>query len=283
MAFKKGGLESVKKAIQAETVNTVELETGVQISGKCIEALTGSDGKIMIYLRFDGPTQICYKDHELPGHGKSYHSSGFGTALGSLKSASWPTVLEKMNQRVQVEFQSGVQLDGVLKGKVEKDGKLLMVSFEKCSVQYKGRILFDPAWGTYDLAIGQNVVSVFGGPADREKYGETDDFVATRVPEKRITEAESALYHNYQKVRDLREKKVSGASLEKELSALIKAHHSQFPSDWLLLLESYEILLNRAPKALVTEEVLSLLKKFMQKHPDKQAVIEDGLSLAHQI
>lgn len=283
MAFKKGGLEGVQKAIQAQTVNTVELETGIQISGKCTNALLASDNKTIAYLQFQGPTQLCYQDQELPGHDKNYHSNGYGTAIGNLISSTWKEILQKMNQQVHLEFESGVTVNGTLKQKLEKDGKFLVVAFKNCTVKFKEQVLFEPAWGTYDLAVGQKVVSVFGGPADREKYGDTDDFIAARVPEKKMSESEKVLYQDYQKVRALRENGSQGPSLEKELSALIEAHHSRFPTDWLLLLECYELLANRAPGSPLIQETQSLLKNFMQKHPEKQPVIEDGLSLAHQL
>jgi len=283
MAFRQGGLASVQKAIRAENVNTIELDSGIQISGTCVEAILGSDNKTIVYLRFQGPTQLCYKEQELPGHGPQHHASGFGTALGRLQSTSWQTVLEKMGSIVQLEFNSGIRVNGILKSKLEKDGKLLIVSFEKCSVQHKDQVLFEPPWGTYDLAIGNDVSSVFGGPADREKYGDLDDFVAARVPEKKLSQTELDLYRNYQKVRDLRERKIKGVELEGELQPLIDSHKLQFPFDWLLLLESYELLLNRAPEAFLTEETLMLLKKYFHTYPDKKSVIEDGLSLAQQL
>jgi hypothetical protein len=121
------------------------------------------------------------------------------------------------------------------------------------------------------------------GPADREKFGDLDDFVAARVPEKKLSQTELDLYRNYQKVRDLRERKVQGSQLESELQPLIESHKQQFPFDWLLFLESYELLLNRAPAAFLTEETLMLLKKYFHAYPDKKSVIEDGLSLAQQL
>jgi phenylalanine-4-hydroxylase len=283
MAFRQGGYESVQKAIKAENVNTVELNSGIQISGKCVEAILANDKKTLIYLRFHGPTQLCHQDHELPGHGPHHHASGFGTALGNLKSSSWTTVLEKMGSTVHLDFSSGVQIDGHLSKKLEVDGKLLIVSFEKCSVRYKDQILFEPPWGIYDLAIGDHVTSVFGGPADREKFGMMDDFVASRVPEKKLSQAERDLYAHYQSVRGLREKKIEGADLESQLRGILDKHQQHFPFDWLLMLESYELLLNRAPKSFLAEEIQVALKKFFHTHPEKKGVIEDGLSLAHQL
>jgi phenylalanine-4-hydroxylase len=283
MAFRQGGLVSVQKAIRAENVNTVELDSGIQISGKCVDVILAEDKKTIIYLRFQGPSQLCYKDQELAGHGPHYHAGGFGTALGRLQSSSWTTVLEKMGSTVHLEFSSGVKVNGILKSKVEKDGKLLIVSFDKCSVQYKDQVLFEPPWGIYDLAIGNHVTSVFGGPADREKFGQMDDFVAARVPEKKLSQTELTLYKSYQKVRDLREKKIQGDALVTELTPLIEQHRIQFPFDWLLLLECYELLLNRAPQDFMTEELQVDLKKFFHSHPEKKSMIEDGLSLAHQL
>jgi phenylalanine-4-hydroxylase len=283
MAFKKGGLESVQKAIRAETVNTVQMDSGIQISGKCQEAMTAADGKTIIYLRFQGPTQLSYQDKELPGHNKAYHAAGFGTAVGPLQSTSWKSVVEKMGAKVHLNFASGVQFDGVLKSQFEVDGHLLTVAFDQCTVKYKDQILFDPSWGTYDLAIGSQVTSVFGGPADRISYGEADGFVAARVPEKKITEAEAILYRHYQKVRDLREQNIQGSKLETGLKAVLGSHLEQYPNDWLLVLESYELVLNRAPESQFREELLSKLQNFERIFPEKKTVIEDGLSLAHQL
>jgi phenylalanine-4-hydroxylase len=95
MAFRQGGLPSVQKAIRAGNVNTIEMDSGIQISGTCAEAVLAADNKTIVYLRFQGPTQLAYKEQELPGHGPQYHASGFGTALGRLQSSSWQTVLEK--------------------------------------------------------------------------------------------------------------------------------------------------------------------------------------------
>jgi phenylalanine-4-hydroxylase len=284
MAFRKGGLEGVQKAIQAQTINTIELDSGVQISGQCVEALTEQNSKSIAYLRFQGPTQICFQDQQLEGHDKKYHADGFGTAVGTLKSTNWQTLLsEKINQPISIEYSSGVKIEGILKKSLEKSGKLLIVSFENCTVRLQDRILFEPSWGIYDLAIGETVVSVFGGPADRIRYGETDDFVAARVPEKKPTEMEQKLYQNYQLVRDLRERNIGGVQLKNQLENMLVQHMTQFPDDWLLLLESYELLINRVPGSSLGQDLHERLKNYIQTHPEKKSVIEDGLSLAHQI
>ena len=41
---------------------------------------------------------------------------------------------------------------------------------ENTNVKIMGNHLFKPDWGTYDLACGGEIISVFGGPADWNKY-----------------------------------------------------------------------------------------------------------------
>jgi len=44
------------------------------------------------------------------------------------------------------------------------------MTFKDCTVTYEGKKLFDPSWGEYDLVLGERVISVFGGAADKEAY-----------------------------------------------------------------------------------------------------------------
>src|SRR5690606_1404845 len=85
MAFRLGGLKGLEKAILAESVNTAELNSGLQISGVIAEAIKDASGAVA-YLRLQGPSQLCYGDKELPGHNKEYHAHGFGTPVGFLKN-----------------------------------------------------------------------------------------------------------------------------------------------------------------------------------------------------
>jgi phenylalanine-4-hydroxylase len=292
MAFRLGGIESVLRAIQAETANTVQLNSGLQISGVCTDVLTSGKNEIS-YLKFNGPTQLCFEDKQLKGHGKDYHKDGFGTALGFLRQwpgicpstfteAQWKEVGVVIGQRAKLDYTTGVIIEGKVKDVLAKSGTTLLLTLTEARAEVNGRVLFDPSWGTFDLAIGSSVPSVFGGPADREAYGETDDFVAARVPEIKRTEKELHQFDFYTKVRALREGKSQGAELEMSLTAIFEAHRAEFPADWLLTLEMYELSLARKASQGLQTELKARLSKIAQENPEKSGVIDDGLKLAAQ-
>lgn len=178
MCFRKGGAESLKIAIAAESICTARYDSGVQVSGVFEEVLCDAVGK-PIYLRSVGPTQLAYLDKELTGHGVDYHSAGFGSAIGKLRGFSRclsDYSIDELKAQsiisgevVTLEYLSGITVKGRLE-KIHRQNHLnLVLSFADCTVtNLHGRVLFDPAWGTYDLAVGSTISSVYGGVADRE-------------------------------------------------------------------------------------------------------------------
>lgn len=288
MAFTVGGVSSVKKAIQAASVNTVELNSGLQISGMC----TGLEEKNnqVAYLKFTGPTQLSVEDKQLSGHDKSYHKEGFGTPVGFLEnspdkclSAFTKDDLEKygikQGQPCTLKYSSGVKVQGTLKNILYKELKLVLLTFEDCKVQLGNETLFDPSWGTFDMAVGSLVTSVFAGPADRIQFGATDEFVAKRVPRIHYTDEQKLLHSQYQTVRNLRENKIGGVELEAALDKVLETQSRNFPQDWLLWLESYELLADRSPSSAITGKVRTQLEQMKTRMPEKATAIQDGLLL----
>src|SRR5665213_1353705 len=68
LAYRRGGVFGLERAIEAETVNTVQLNSGVQISG-VLKRYIGmpSQPTVPVYLQFDGPCQLALEYHEIPG------------------------------------------------------------------------------------------------------------------------------------------------------------------------------------------------------------------------
>lgn len=299
MAFRHGGLEGVNKAIQAQSVTTIALNSGLQISGICSEALLTEQGELA-YLKLRGPTQLSAQDQELSGHDKQYHKEGFGSPVGFFKTrpGDCPSTFSDADLKnlgfekqalVQFQYTNGIEIKGIYKSHLRANGgnnsagKLMLMTFENCLVTWKGQTLFDPSWGTYDMAIGSVISSVFGGPADRVSYGETDDFVAARVPQPKYSDEQKLLFNLYQQVRTLRENKSEGPALEAALEPILKNHAEHFSKDWLLKLEAFELLLSRAPQSALKTKIRSELKDMSSSTPEKKTVIEDGLNLAHQL
>lgn len=290
MAFRVGGLKGLEKAIQAKSVNTAELNSGIQISGQIVEAITDEKGNVA-YLRLQGPSQLSYADHELAGHDKKYHTHGFGTPVGFLKARpdqcpstftekDWTALHVEPGKNTRLEFTSGVVVTGTVQSRLAKNGKTLVVTLSDAKAEFKDRVLFAPEWGIFDMAIGSAVTSVFGGPADREAYGETSDFIAKRVPIPKYSGFELTRHDHYGAVRKIRENQLQGEELINALEKVVDAHRAIFPADWLLFLEALEIVNVRAPHSSLKKQLEMDLASLSEKSEKNKGLIHDGLVLA---
>lgn len=286
LSYKKGGIYGLDKAIEAKTVNTVQLNSGLQISGKVVDYIQ-QDGEC-IYFRLEGPTQLSIGGHEIPGHHKDYHSHGFSSPLGYIEGfedcLSWASTeeLEAMGlvvgQPARLQFESGVIVKGTLKGTQRTPRKeLCLLSFDDCHVTFKDKTLFMPEWGTFDMAIGSKVESVFAGPADRKSYGHTDSFPKKTVPKKQLSPEQSQLQGYYQKLRDYRAQNNFKAA---DLLSVFEGLQKDFPMDWLTRLELVE-LSHRIPDGEdLRTQVIANLEAIKVQDPQKCTVIDDGLAIA---
>ncbi|MDP5070466.1 MAG: aromatic amino acid hydroxylase, partial [Congregibacter sp.] len=87
MAARRGGAESLRKAMDAGVVCTAEYDSGVQVAGVVTNILCDAVGNVN-YLQTQGPTQLAWRGKELYGHGIQSHLEGFGSPVGRLKDFS---------------------------------------------------------------------------------------------------------------------------------------------------------------------------------------------------
>ncbi|WP_347175505.1 aromatic amino acid hydroxylase [Polaribacter uvawellassae] len=247
MALRKGGLNGVKKLIDSKNLGTIELSTGLQISGNFSNVIE-FDNK-PIYIQTIGETALSNRDKELIGHGIEYHAEGFGSPIGKLKGINIP--IENMSPRdleaygvyegkqTTLEFEGGVKVVGkVITGTRDLRGKIQLISFKDCTVTYQDTVLFDPTWGIYDMAVGKEIVSAYAGPASVLSFLNVNKVSETKTHKIKYSDSDKELYALYQKVRDFREKNnVSENNIEEVYNILI----SKFSTDWLLMLELYEL------------------------------------------
>ena len=246
MAFRIGGLEGITKAIECNNTSTCQYSSGLQVSGVFTEVIT--QGKAPIYLRTTGPTALAYADKELPGHGRDYHAEGFGSPIGDWRNLSKsPEELTEderyhfgliEGREITLTLVSGITVSGKIEKLLLRDGKLVLISFSNCTVKYHDRILFEPSWGTYDMAVGVRAVSVFNGAADKDAYNQV-----ALVPKERTIKVPSdaqrkKLENLYAQVRDIRERKVG----YERLGEIWETQQAEHPNDWLLSMEIFEIL-----------------------------------------
>src|SRR3990172_143151 len=286
MSFRMGGLESLRKAIECENVTTTELSSGLQISGIFTQALSNDNGE-PVYIRTKGPTSLAYQNKEIPGHSKSYHSDGFGIPLGRLKESG--ALLENMNDQSLAElnlevgkpaglnFQSGVAVKGTLVKKERKNGKIVLLTFSNCKVTRGNTLLFDPAWGVYDMAVGEKITSVFSGAADKEAYEQVALGPKERTIKIQYDSKTVELQKLYRKVGDYRENKGDKTVLQNVWQEL-KTEHSY---DWLLSLEILEILVKEKIYPELEKEIKQSLEQKTATQKELTKLVKDGLSLVY--
>ncbi len=245
MCFQRGGADSLRKAIAAGTHCTARYDSGLQVSGIFTEVLCDAVDNAT-YLRTAGPTQLAFGDREIYGHGVDYHAEGFGSPIGHLKDfsrcLSRYTIDELkahdivVGEIVQLEYLSGITVRGRLRGIYRQEHRNLILSFEDCTVtDLEGRVLFDPAWGTYDMAVGARIDSVYGGVADRERL---QLYKPTPATETIRVQGDPALMQAYAAVDRLtRSGEAPGAAAVNELLASLDA----YPEEWLLRVEMLRI------------------------------------------
>ncbi|MCD8410269.1 aromatic amino acid hydroxylase [Tenacibaculum finnmarkense] len=283
MALRTGGLKGVEKLINSKNLGTVELSTGIQISGIFSNVIEDKKGEIA-YIQTTGNTALSNRDKELIGHGISYHAEGFGSPVGKLKGINLP--IEDMSPRdlkaygiyegeiINLEFESGVLVTGkIITGTRDLRGKILIVSLKDCRVTYKEQILFDPSWGIYDMAIGKELVSAYSGPADVDSFGDIGKVSDTKTHKIQYSEADNRLYQMYADVRKYRE---DNTITENIIERILKILKNEYPKDWLLTLELYELAFKNDFSIKIS------LKKYLESlksNKGYKGLIENGLYL----
>ncbi len=283
MALRTGGLQGVKKLIDSKGLGTVELSTGIQISGNFSEVIEDPKGRVA-YIQTKGPTALANRDKELISHGTLNHPDGYGSPVGELKGINLP--IEDMAPRdldaygiyegktKRFEFESGVIVEGrIITGTRDLRGKILIITMEDCTVTYGDKILFKPEWGIYDMAIGKKVVSAYAGPADVHSFEDVGKVSETKTHKIVYSDRERALYKLYEQVRKVREEKSVNSEVIRTVFEKLK---TEFPKDWLLPLELYEVAVKYELD--IQDDLLSYLEQ-SKENPLLTKLIENGLGL----
>ncbi|MDX1761617.1 MAG: aromatic amino acid hydroxylase, partial [Christiangramia sp.] len=271
MALRKGGLQGIQKLIDSKNLGTVEFSTGIQVSGNFSRVIE-HEGK-PIYIQTKGKTALSHREKELVGHGVSTHPEGFGSPIGSLKGIN--LAIEDMGPRdlraydiyegekISLEFEGGVKVEGgIITGTRNLQGKVILISFNNCTVTYNEEILFKPEWGRYDMAVGKEIISAFAGPADHESFDLiTHTPSSTTIKSKKTPEREE-LESLYEAVRNIRNGENTKFSLNAAFD-IVKKHH---PKDWLLSVEIYELAVENDQK--LAEEVKTRLEEIKKERPE---------------
>lgn len=278
MALRKGGQVALEKLQESSKLGTIELSTGIQISGRftdhILDPVYGP-----VYFQTSGPTALSYREKELIGHGISTYKTGFGSPIGKLKGINIaiedmsPRDLDAYNiyegRKVKLAFEGGILVEGeVITGIRNLQGKILLIRFKHCIVKHLERVLFHPDWGVYNMAIGKEIVSGYAGPADINSF----DLVQHKVDMGSMAVGsvkDAVLEKMYEWASPF------GSPTDDEILIAIQQLQSKYDGEWLLLLNWRKKLSSIGhASASVVEDLLDHLK---HQRPEVSHLIEAGL------
>jgi phenylalanine-4-hydroxylase len=285
MSFRRGGAYGLTKAFESKNTCTAVYSSGLQVSGTITEfKVDGHDDPY--FIKTTGPTSLAVNNKQLPGHSKNYHADGFSSPVGKLKNVHAPlenlTEEERENlgitkgKAVELEFESGIKVKGTVKSILSFLDKTQLITFTDCTVtDKKGHLLFDPSWGVYDMAVGEKIVSVFCGAADKPAFEEIvyKSETATHHVEYDLRTRE--LHKLYQQVRNRRQTGGDFGFLGNVWFKLQKNHHD----DWLCALEILELLEHEDVEPILRTEIRQFLQQKAKDQPELKKLISDGFYL----
>lgn len=285
LSLRKGGSKGLQKLINSRMVGTIELSTGLQVSGNFSRTILDEDNEV-IFFETEGPTALAYREKELIGHGIETHKNGFSSPLGKLKNINLaiedmgPVDLKAYNfydgKHLSFEFESGVKVEGLnITGIRSLQGKLLLIQLKDCTVSYKNEKLFTPEDGVYNMVVGKDIVSAFAGSADSSSFPNLYSKSSTLTVKKERSGSLSTLEKHYQSVREYRENNSDDANFLKDLFHELESDH---PEEWLLMLEILEVSTEETLNQLIRDH----LNELAIESPKLKSLIEDGLELTEE-
>ncbi|HZY38906.1 MAG TPA: aromatic amino acid hydroxylase [Mucilaginibacter sp.] len=285
MAFRVGGAYGLQKALESKNTCTAVFSSGLQLTGTFTAFETDENGQ-PIFIRTTGPSALAIDGKQLAGHSKDYHHHGYSTPVGKLKGHDIP--FENLNvgelayfgiaegSDVTLLFESGISVSGHIKTIVSLNGNTQLITFAGCTVKNKnGKILFEPSWGEFDMAVGEKIVSVFCGAADKDAFVEII-YKSNIGTHRTVYDAGTLELHElYQQVRNRRHNGGDFGFLGNVWFILQKNHQD----DWLCALEILEILEHEGVEHALADEIRGFLKQKAETEPEYSKLIVDGLYL----
>ncbi|RDK83816.1 aromatic amino acid hydroxylase [Marinirhabdus gelatinilytica] len=291
MAVRKGGWRGLNKLIESKQLGTIEISTGLQISGNFTRMIQNEDNEV-VWFETEGQTALAYRETEVIGHGVSRHKKGFRSPLGKLKGIN--LAIENMGPRdlaaynfydgkpIEFEFESGIHVKGMnVTGMRNLKGELMLIQFTDCTVTYKEEVLFTPEDGDFDMAVGKEIVSAFAGAADFLSFDLVEHELSTLGDVAEMTEEEKELNFLYAEVRKTRAKHLpsppqegnfrTDPEIKNQLIVIFNTVSKKFPNDWLLPLEIFELT--------ASEKVFDYLQQLKTRRPKIAHLIDGGLAL----
>jgi len=292
MAFRKGGPESLQKAVESGQTCTFVLDTDLQISG-VLKSFIARDDQVC-FLDFAPPVALAWNNREISNAGRSNFEQGLKLPLG-LWSAT-PAVFA-VREDLLLEYESGYTVNGTCTDIQFENGAPVAVELSRATVRvpedgkpvlYSERCFFP---------LGKIITSVFNGAADKEAFEDFPPMPSSQTWHPVYTENELRVQRLYARVRELREENLGVDVLAAVLPDLWRQAVGQtgdLKDTWLCALEIAEIIKQISahhPIGDGTQEHLNALagiairiedslRQFAAQNPGYAKLVDDGLKLA---
>lgn len=282
LSLRKGGTRGIEKLINSKMVGTIELNTGLQISGQFTRIIKNEDNEV-IFFKTEGATALSFREKELIGHGIQYHKEGFSSPLGKLKNIN--LAIEDMgpydlkaynfydNEWLSFEFESGIKVEGLnITGIRNIQGKLMLIQLSDCTVTYNEEVLFKPEFGNFDMVIGNKIISAYAGAADHESFPNLYKASEVNTIKSKKSNEILKLEGLYAKVQKMRE---SDQKDETQLNEIFTTIINEYHDEWLLPLEILE--LTESEK--LNNTISNFLIQKISDKPNLKTLINEGIHL----
>ena len=283
MAVRKGGLSGIQKLINSKELGTIELNTGLQVSGN-FDRVIAHEGK-PVFFQTKGPTALSFRNKELVGHSTLQHHDGFGSPMGSLKGINLaiedmsPRDLKAYNifegQTITLEFEGDIKISGkIITGTRNLKGEIILITFCNCAVTHKKKEIFKSHERLYSIAVGKHIASAFNGPADLKSFDLINHKTSSSIIKTRVSTERQRLESYYHQIREFRE----GINTTISRNKVFEQIAVEFPNDWLLSIELYELAKTNGDIDFAFK-IGKHLKDVKLQNPKLGHLIDDGLQL----
>lgn len=281
MALRNGGVDGAHKAVDCSYRSTLVYDSGLQVSGNFISYK--ANGEELTFIKTDGPTALSYNDKVIDGHDITYHAHGFSSPVGKWKDVS-PSPKDLSDEELKalgliegsqskLVYESGFTIEGVLKGILRNvKGELMILSFDDCTATYQGETMFMPEWGTFDVAIGERIISAFQGAADADAFDPEMVVPSSKTLKIQYSDQERKLHDLF---AELRVARIEGADTD-TFETIYNIAYKAFPKSWLIFVELLEMFSKHENQEMF-DQTLAHLNHIKDEDPSLVKLIDDGI------
>lgn len=289
MAFRSGGKKALQLLKDTEQVGTIELNTGIQVSGTISEFLV-NDHNEPIFVQIDDQWSFAVMDKEIHGFGISDHPNGFYSPIGTLKSIHksldelTPNEIKSLQietgNSINLEYESGIVVRGLVKSvHFSKSGNIQFLQIQDCTISHKQEVFKTVSQTLGFIVAGKSIVSGFSGSADKEKFPVYPPKSQRKAIKVQHSSDQLVLFKLYTMVREMRESKILHWDTIDIIHEKLSLH---FKYEWLLRIELLEILQNHHVEDSLTVKLVGELNELKKVSKEYHNLISAGLQLIYE-